>query len=249
MENISDRLKKYIKQNRNFTSIRDFEREIGWSYSTVNNLKENLVTDKQIDLSKHCKDLNLDWLITDKGEMLKSKDNAQYVNEPINSHETLKNKNGNSFMEHPNGGFIISAPMIPYISYASFIETYDDEKGYLKFETASFKVDSFGRGRYVAFTVSGDSMNGGGINDTPNGAEVLGRELLKEHWKDGFKQTDYGWVVVTFTGIMMKDIVSNIDKNGQIWLHSRNPSPEYVNDFPVNVNEIHSIWKVIKRTF
>lgn len=179
---------------------------------------------------------------------LKNDNAPNFVNEPISGYEALPNKNGNTFREHPNGGWVITAPMIPFNAYASFIEVYEDEKGYMQFENASFKVDLFGKGRYVAFTVIGDSMNGGGIDDTKHGAEVLARELQKVHWRDGFGETEYGWIIVTESGIMHKDIVSNINDEGCITLHSRNPSPEY-KDFEIDINTVHSIWKVIKRTF
>lgn len=170
------------------------------------------------------------------------------INEPIRGYEPIENKNGNSFHPHPNGGFVISAPLVPFGAYASFIETYDDDKGLIQFENASFKVDHVGRGRYVAFTVIGDSMWNEGGYDTPHGAEVLARELQRHHWKDGFGKTDYGWIIICENSIMHKDIISDIDENGCIKLHSRNPSPQYP-DFDMDINTVHSIWKVIKRTF
>ena len=90
-------------------------------------------------------------------------------------------------------------------------------------------------------------MNGGGIYDTPGGAEVLGRRLGKHHWPDGFRPTDYGWIIVSRSGIFHKDI-EDTDTPGQILCTSRNPSPEF-SDFTLILDEVHSIWKVIKRMF
>lgn len=90
-------------------------------------------------------------------------------------------------------------------------------------------------------------MNGGGIDDTPDKAKVLGRELQKHHWKDGFNHTKYGWIILCKQNIFHKDI-TDMDAQGNITLHSRNPSPEY-SDFQLNLNNVYQIFKVIKRIF
>ncbi|WP_262892121.1 XRE family transcriptional regulator [Aegicerativicinus sediminis] len=160
----------------------------------------------------------------------------------------IKNKNGLNYEELPNGKWRVKVPKVPYRAYASFIEVFSDEyELHRSFSTTYFTVDHPGKGKYVAFTVGNDSMNGGGINDTPDGAEVLGRELQRHHWKDGFRDCEYGWIIVSSSGIMHKDI-KGPDGNGTIICQSRNPSPEY-HDFELELNDVHSIWKVIKRTF
>lgn len=167
------------------------------------------------------------------------------VKEPLGY---IKTKNGLTYEELPNGKFQVIVPKVPYKAYASFIEVYGDEYATKEsFGTAYFTVEHPGKGNYVAFTVGNDSMNGGGINDTPNGAEVLGRELQRHHWKDGFNSTDYGWIIICETGMFHKDI-EGPSNEGMITCQSRNPSLEYP-DFEMSLNEVHTIWKVIKRSF
>lgn len=167
------------------------------------------------------------------------------VNDPL-SH--VNNKNGLTYEELPNGKFRVKVPKVPFSAYASFIEVFEDEySNYEDFDHTYFVVDHPGKGKYIAFTTKNDSMNGGQLNDTPGDAEVLGRELQRHHWKDGFRFTDYGWIIVSQQGMMHKDI-EGPNEEGFITCKSRNPSPEFP-DFKLNLNEVHTIWKVIKRTF
>lgn len=167
------------------------------------------------------------------------------VNEPLSF---IKNKNGLTFEELPNGKFLVEVPKIPYNAYASFIEVFGDEYAIKEmFETTVFTVDHPGKGNYLSFTVRNDSMNGGGIFDTPSGADVLGRLIQKHHWKDGFRPSEKGFIVISYNGIFHKDI-EGPDLEGNITCKSRNKSPEFP-DFKLNLNEVHTIWRVLKRTF
>lgn len=163
--------------------------------------------------------------------------------------DIIENKNGNTFMSLPDGSMIIQVPLVPFSAHASFLEVYEDEYQVNQaFDNTYFTVDKVGRGKYVAFTVKNDSMNGGALEDTPSGAQVLARELGRHHWKEGFRATTYGWVIICTSGIFHKDITSFNSETGEITCSSRNPSPEFQN-FNLDLNEVHSIWKVIKRTF
>lgn len=170
------------------------------------------------------------------------------VNDKGVDYNIIENTNGNTFVEMPDGSLMIKVPLIPFNAYASFLEIYDDEyQVHREFESIYFTVDKVGRGKYLAFTVKNDSMNGGSLDDTPSGAQVLARELGRQHWKDGFNTSLYGWILICITGIFHKDI-KGPDEHGFITCSSRNKSPEFPN-FKLNLNEVHSIYKLIKRTF
>lgn len=249
MEKI-DRLNKafsFLRGEQIVSTQQDVADKMGANKTTVSQAfkgTKRYLTDSFIRrFAKSFPELNAKWLLTGEGEMLINSKQS------FREQEVIPNKHGNEFLENPTGGYIIKVPLVPFPAYASFIEVYQDEYEVGKsFGTTYFAVDHVGRGRYIGFKVTNDSMNDGTLESTPSGAEVLGRELLKEHWKDGFHHSKYGWLLITNTGIMFKDIISNIQENGTIKLHSRNPSPEYF-DFDFNVNDIHSIFKVIKRTF
>lgn len=161
--------------------------------------------------------------------------------------EYIQNKNGNTYKKLPDGTYDVEVKKLQFSAYASYLEALEPGQVDQDLTTTTFNVDRVGLGHYMAFTVKGDSMNGGGINDTPDKAKVLGRELGRQHWKDGFKPTDYGWIILCKQNIFHKDII-DMDKEGNITLHSRNPSPEY-SDFKINLNNVYQIFKVIKRIF
>lgn len=164
------------------------------------------------------------------------------------SNPAIINTNGNKFIELPDGTYDIEVKELPFKAYASYAETLEAGIAYEDFNTAIFNVDKVGRGHYMAFVVKGDSMNGGRIEDTPDGAKVLGRELQKPHWRDGFNPTKYGWIILCKQNIFHKDITGFDPEKGIITCHSRNTSPEY-SDFELKLDECYQIFKVIKRIF
>lgn len=172
--------------------------------------------------------------------------NQLSINEPS---EIFKTKAGTVYTENSDGSFILTVPLVPFEAYASYVEAFHDEVAVLnEWEKVSFHVDKVFKGKYLGFRTKGDSMNGGGIYDTPDKALMLGRELQKHHWKDGFNKCDYGFVIISKYGMMHKDITHLNLENGTITCHSRNPSPEY-RDFELELNEVYQIFKIHKRTF
>ena len=192
------------------------------------------------------KNINSNWLFSGNGEMfsnLKAK-----ITTHSSGQDYIDTKNGLRYKPLENGQYDVEIPVIPFSAYASYLESLETGTVIQDLETAVFKVDRIGHGTYRAFIVRGDSMNGGGIDDTKDGATVLGRELGKHHWKDGFYPTDYGWIILSRKNIFHKDITALDPETGNITCHSRNPSPEYA-DFELNLNEVYQLFKVIKRTF
>jgi len=165
-----------------------------------------------------------------------------------NENQSFTPKNGLTFKETDSGHFTVAVPLIPFEAHAQYIAEQWDANFVHNYEEVTFIVDKVGFGNYRAFKIKGDSMDGGRILDTQDGAIVLARELQKHHWNDGFRPTDYGWILVTQHNILFKDIISADLETGEITCHSRNPSPEY-SDFKLSLNEIYQIFKVIKRTF
>lgn len=163
--------------------------------------------------------------------------------------KSYTNKNGNSFTQTTDGQIIIEVPIFPMEAYAKYLDEWtSDAQFFEEYEKITFAVDKIGKGNYLGFRILGDSMNGGRIDDTPAKAIVLGRELQKHHWLDGFSDSQHGWVILTNKNILFKDIIAFDKEKATILCHSRNESPEYC-DFPLSLNDIYRIFKVIKRTF
>jgi hypothetical protein len=139
-------------------------------------------------------------------------------------------------------------PILPFEAYAKYLDDHNEAGFFDEFEKVTFAVDKIGKGNYLGFRISGDSMNGGKIDDTPDKAIVLGRELQKSLWMSGFHESQHGWIILTNKNILFKDIVAFDKEKATIVCHSRNSSPEYC-DFPLSLNDVYQIFKVIKRTF
>ncbi|TDO77624.1 hypothetical protein EV143_104391 [Flavobacterium chryseum] len=162
--------------------------------------------------------------------------------------ESITNKNGNTFKELENGKFIMTVPLVPAKAYATYISDCCDGDFVDGFNEVNFYVDQYARGNYVAFEIKGDSMDNGGLYDNPEGCITLCRELGRQHWKDGFRDSQYGWIIVHKDTIVCKDIIGQDLEKGIITCHSRNTSPEY-QDFNIELNDVKQIFKIIKRTF
>lgn len=160
--------------------------------------------------------------------------------------EILKNSNGNKYFVYPDGTIRIEVLKIPFSAHASYVECFADEVVLKEeFSTITFKVDHIGRGNYVGFESFGDSMWNGGGYDTPSGSDILGREVGKHLWMNGFHNTKYGFIIISKEGIWHKDI-TNLKENGKITLSSRNPNSKPF-DYPLN--DILQVFHVIKRSF
>lgn len=162
--------------------------------------------------------------------------------------ETFENSNGNKFVELKNGKFKIIVKKVPVKAFGSYLSDFQNVEFLEELEEVSFTVDHIGRGKYLCFEVEGDSMNGGNIDDSPDGAELLCRDLGRQHWKDGFRESKYGWVIVHKKTVMFKDIKSFNNETGDILCCSRSGLPNHP-DFSINLNDVNQILKVIKRTF
>lgn len=193
----------------------------------------------------HSKIKLLEHIFSEK-EKLYDISNAQplVVKDP---QELYANKNGNVFFEE-DGKLYVSVKLVPVKAFGSYLSDFQDPDFFDSLhETRKFKVDHMGRGNYICFEVKGDSMNGGKIDDSKDGAELLCRELGRQHWKDGFRDSPLGWVIVHRDTIVFKDIKSVDMNTGDMVLSSRSGLPQHP-DFTVNLNDVRQIWRVIKRT-
>lgn len=135
------------------------------------------------------------------------------------------NKNNIEFSQNSQGITTVTVPLVPFKAHAQYMhEINSDALEFEGWEYISFAVDSVGKGNYMGFKISGDSMNGGMIDDMPDGALVLVREVGRHLWPDGFPTTPHGYIIVTQNNFLIKDIVDTQD--GKITCHNRNTSPD-----------------------
>lgn len=262
-------IKERVLQIADFYEVtkENFFKELGLSYANFKGKQKNsgLSSDSIDTILTKYPEISPEWLVLGNGHILRnmnikefsdytedrkiSYDNILSNAEPIsdNTVEVLTNSNGNKFYIQEDDRIKIEVIKIPFPAYASYLETFEDEvKLHEEFSTITFPVDHIGRGNYIAFEVKGDSMNGGGIDDTPDGADILCREIGRHLWCGGFRRTKYGLVLLTKTGIYHKDITDFNADTGEITLESRNKDCE---KFKLNLNDVYKIFNVIKRYF
>lgn len=235
---------KKIRKELKLTQA-EFAEKIGVSRDTVINYEKG----GAIPTSK-IKMLN-NLLFVEKNEKLGVGNSVNYfktieaVSKDIDSEiEIFTNKNGVKFFEYPDGSTKIEVIKYPFSAYATIIESFSDEYKNAEFGKATFPVDKVAKGNYVAFTTKGESMNGGGIDDSPSGTDVLVRELGRQLWTSLHK-SKYGFIIITTEGIYHKDLIYNAE-TGMYTLSSRNPK---FKPSEVSINDVIKIYTVIKRTF
>jgi len=234
-----DRLKN-ILDNRGISSYK-VSKDTKISRATMGNyLKGETEPNKaNIKLIADYLDVDSDWLLTGKGEMLKSeeKEKTPY----------LITKCGTKYYELPNGSFKMIVPFVPVKAYAGYIDNCCDAEHIEGLEEREFIVAEIHHGRYYSFEIKGDSMSYLGRGALYDGDIVLARELGRQHWMDKLNIKKYPvWIIVLKDTIVCKQITRHDIETGVITCHSLNTSPEY-SDFEVSLNEVLQLLNVVKK--
>lgn len=225
---------KKIRESLGYTQ-EEFGNLIGVSRNTIMNYEKGgtIPESKRQILSK---------LISEKHK------NVQVVKpEIVIKADDFENNNGNRFIELPNGQFFMTMPLADFNIQAGFLDHYQDAEFLMDMQQHGMWVDKPVKGRYVAFRVSGDSMDDGSINSIPRNSVVATRELQRQHWitKIRFRDFPY-WVIYNKHSKMplIKEMVHHDPDTGNITFHSLNDSPEF-EDFVLNVDDIQALFYVI----
>lgn len=167
--------------------------------------------------------------------------------ELVKKGEDFSNKNGNNFIQLPNGQFYMLMPLAEFKIQAGFLDHYQDADFLMDLSQHGILVDKPVQGRYVAFRVSGDSMDDSTSNSITQNSIVSTRELQRHLWisKLRFKDFPY-WVIYTTQSKtpLLKEIIEHNVEEGYIICHSLNQSPEY-SDFKLDMDDIQALFYVI----
>lgn len=221
---ISD-IKKYLDIKKDT----DFAKYLGVRPNVLGNWKNRNTFDIDILITK-CEFLNVEWLLTGEGAMLKEgmlESNASYL------------KDSSSY----------NVPLISQYAYAGYLSGYADSEYLEKQPTYAVKYDHNG-GKYVAFEIRGDSMDDNSRRGICGGDIVLGCELKKDYWLGNLFIPKVFIIVHRTEGIIIKEVIASDEENGFITCHSWNPSPEY-KDFTIHFKDIQQMFyiKEINRNF
>ena len=176
--------------------------------------------------------------------------NRQLANQSVvrESSEVFSSKAGNVFEQMSSGKVKLFTKMVHVKAQASYTSQFQDADYVDELSDVSWIIDKVVQGSYRSFEVMNDSMNDGTINAIPDGSIVLGRELQKHHWQNALNINKYpNWVIVHKDGLMIKEIINHDTDKAIIKCHSINPSPEYANDFDLDLSDVYQLYNVIKR--
>lgn len=234
---VADRLKEYISYKKMTNA--EFERSIGASNGYINSIRRSIGIDKLEQLEQNYPDLNIQWLLKNEGEMLKTADKKD--------NPFLITKSGMQYYEMPNNRYLMSVPFVPIRAYAKYVDECVDLDSEMAIEQYNFIVDTIGHGRYMAFEIKGDSMDDDTRGSLCEGDIILARELNRDLWRDKLHIHQYpNWIIVLDNTILCKQIVAQDMEKGTITCHSLNPSPEYA-DFELKLDEIRQMFNIIQR--
>lgn len=160
--------------------------------------------------------LNIDWIKTGNGNML--------VNE-LNSDA---------------GGDIAFVPLVPQRAYAGYLSGYMDDVYISALPTIPIVKE--GKDKYIAFEVSGNSMDDGSSRAYQDGDIVICKICPDYMIKNNNIHYDgREFIVVHKEGILLKQITQMDLINGRITLHSFNPT---YRDLDLNLGDVRQILNV-----
>jgi SOS-response transcriptional repressor LexA len=202
-----------------------FEKKVGIANGYISHNKGSIGSDIVSKILDNYPDLDVTWLLTGEGSMLKDdaskygKNNAvikRYENEPI------------------------YVPLISQYAYAGYMAGYDEPE-FLENQPQLTVDEDYTKGNYIAIEVKGDSMDDGTRNSICEGDIVVCRELYPEYWKNKFRKNAVFIIVHRLDGIVLKEIVKQDIEHGVITLHSRN---DLYNDYDVELADVVKIFYV-----
>lgn len=236
---VKERLVDYLKykgigQNR-------FEKQAGLSTGYINKLRKEPSPTKLRGIINAAPDLNEQWLLTGKGEMLAT---DVTMLGPASTEEFTITKNGTRFDRRNDGKLLMRVPLVPFSALGSPADEFA-ELDKTEADTITIEVTEVHHGSYYAFRVEGDSMDDGTRKSFERGDIVVVRELGRDKWlpKLHYKDWPY-WVVCFGNNVRLKEVVAH--DGPTITLHSINPSPEYT-DFTLNLDDVQRLFNVVKK--
>lgn len=226
----NERLKtayQYLKGRGVVHTQKDLAEKMGATPPNVSsafNGVESVLTDKFLYRFNNAFDdiFNIDWLLCEKGEMLKQKNEA--------SPRTLD--------------VIVGIPLVSQYAYAGYLSGYGDPEYMASLPKIDFTPDRHMTGNYVAFEVRGDSMNDGSADSYLEGELLICREVEPYHWKDNqlyINKRDF--VIIHKDGILIKRIIAHDVENHKITIHSLNPM---YSDEILDLADVKQIFSVVE---
>lgn len=217
---LQERIRQYIEYKG--LNPAKFEKAAGLSNAAVDKMGNNTRMSTLDKISNAFPDLNINWLRTGEGEMLKQTPNA------VEFHPTRQ----------------AGIPLVSQYAQAGYLGGYCDPEYIDALPTIDFTPDREMTGNYLAFEVKGDSMDDGTKESYIEGEIVICREVEKNYWRDSrlfFNKRDF--VIVHKEGVLIKRIVAHDIDRHLITIHSLNPLYQ---DRIIDLSEVMQIFSIVE---
>lgn len=210
---IKERIMKFITHKGLDTAV--FERKAGLSNGAVYKMGDGTRRSTIDKISVVFPELNRDWLITGKGNML----NESY-DQDVAGEASGKEKSG--YITY----------LLPMSAMGGSLTGFSEPGAMLQnCEAIISPIENVDFG----ITVYGESM----APEYPSGSRILIKKINPAIFIDWGK----AYVLDTPNGVIVKEI-HRCDKEGYIKCHSLNPDPKY-SDFDVPLCEVYGIYRVL----
>ncbi|GIM53721.1 S24 family peptidase [Capnocytophaga cynodegmi] len=229
MSTTVSRIKEFIDYKG--LSVRKFEENVGFSngaFASQYKNNKSIGSDKIENILRFYPEINTEWLLLGKGEMLKSE-----TQPPVEIITPTKVK-GRDLM--PKVVVVDDAdndriPLVPVKAQAGYLNGYGDPEYIEKLPT--YSVPTLRNGTYRMFQVGGHSM----YPTLQNNSYVVGEFV--ENWEQMSDNRIY--VVVTSTeGIIVKRVINRLKEYESLYCKSDNRDYPHIS---VNVQDIKEVWE------
>ena len=191
MENTTkERLMTFLKSEN--IGQNTFEKKVGWSTGYINNIKSSIGSDKISSIIKEYPLLNLSWLLTGEGEMLRTATDDSAAD---------KQK---------------ALPLIPFEALAGYLST--DNEGVMVEDCERYVIPEFDRrGAEFIIRVSGSSMYPKYSNGDLLGCKKVNDVLFFQWGKIYVLDTSQGALVKRVYEHENKDFVMLVSDNKKVY--------------------------------
>lgn len=230
--NVKERLKEYLRHKN--IKAKHFELSIGASNGFVNNIRVSINPEKLEHIANIYNDLNLEWLLTGEGEMIKMEGksldkNYTFVDGEVIPSENNKTDRRDSVIQIDHSEYM--EVEFRDLSVAAGPLNRIDETGQKKTLLVPKEYD---RGEYLVAKVDGPSMDDGSIYSIADGANIL---IKRYYLNPGERLPIRGnlFVIDSKDGQALKQITEHNTQEGYIICHSYNPD---FSDYKVPLEDV-----------
>lgn len=215
-----------IKANHNIPSYRRLAKETNIHHQCFSDLSRG-IRDVSLDMIHKLAsayEVDTNYILTGKGNpLLEEKKSTLSVQDPIIA--VVTNDAGKEKIVH-----------VPYPAQAGYVDQFLDPLYLKELPTFNLPESRFSTGTYRCFDVSGDSMEPALFS----GEKVICSFVDPENWS-GNVRTNYVYVLVTDSGLVVKRIINKIDSEECLIIRSDN---SFYEEYKLPISKVKEIWQV-----